>query len=129
MERFFFALGAALAALSVAAGIFGVYELQSAVSADSLIMWEKAVRYQMYHAIALIFIAWGITQWWNRANTLRAAGWFFTLGTALFSGGLYLLVLKGNLTFNIIQLSYIPPTGGVALILGWLTLMIAAWRE
>jgi uncharacterized membrane protein YgdD (TMEM256/DUF423 family) len=129
MERFFFALGAALAALAVAAGIFGVTELEGMVSSESLVLWEKAIRYQMYHAIALVFIAWGITQWWNRANTLRAAGWFFTLGIILFSGVSYLLVLLGNVMLGPVPLSYLPLGGGVALILGWIALMTAAWRE
>ena len=129
MERFFFALGAALAALAVAAGVFGTSELQSVASPQGLALWEKAIRYQMYHAIALVFIAWGITQWWNRANTLRAAGWFFTLGIILYSGASYLLVLLGNLMLGPVPLRYLPLAGGAMLILGWLALMTAAWRE
>jgi len=128
MEKFFFVIGSAFAGLAVAAGAFGAHGLKNIVSPEHITTWEKAVRYQMYHAVGLMFVAWAITQWWDRINTLRTAGWFFILGIMLFSGSLYYLVLKGDLTFNGISLGLVSPMGGVFFVLGWLALMVAVLR-
>ncbi len=128
MERNFFVIGAFLAGLAVAAGAFGAHGLKDLVPPERIAVWEKAVRYQMYHALALMFIAWAATQWWNRVNTLRASGWFFVLGTIFFSGSLYYLVVNGELAYKGVSLGLLTPIGGVFFVLGWLALMIAAWR-
>ena len=108
MEKKFFAIGSFFAGLAVAAGSFGAHGLEKQVPAERLATWDKAVRYQMYHAFALIFVAWAITQWWDQANTLKAAGWFFMLGTILFSGSLYILVFTGSL--DLPGISCVMPT-------------------
>ncbi len=128
MERYFFVFGAFLAGLAVAAGAFGAHGLEDLVTPGHIDIWEKAVRYQMYHALTLIMISWATTHWWNRSNTLRAASWFFVLGIILFSGSLYYFVANGELAYNGISLALLTPIGGVFFILGWLALMIAAWR-
>ncbi|MBC8331712.1 MAG: DUF423 domain-containing protein [Anaerolineae bacterium] len=128
MEKTFFVIGTLFSGLAVAAGAFGAHGLKNIVSAERLITWEKAVRYQMYHGLALMLIAWAITQWWNQTNTLQAGGWFFIIGTLLFSGSLYYLVFNGSLDLNGISLGLVTPVGGVFFVLGWLALMIAAWR-
>lgn len=128
MERFFFAIGSLFAALGVAAGAFGAHGLRAVVSAEKLVTWEKAVRYQMYHALALLFVAWAITQWWHRAGTLRLGGWFFILGIVFFSGSLYALTIKGDLTIQGVSLGLITPVGGAFFLLGWLALLLAAAR-
>ena len=129
MEKKFFALGSFFAGLAVATGSFGAHGLQKMVPVERLTAWEKAVRYQMYHAFALFFVAWAITQWWDQAKTLKAAGWFFMLGTMLFSGSLYILVFTGTLTVKGISfLVYLTPAGGVAYVIGWFLLMRAAWK-
>jgi uncharacterized membrane protein YgdD (TMEM256/DUF423 family) len=129
MEKKFFALGSFFAGLAVATGSFGAHGLQKMVPIERLTAWEKAVRYQMYHAFALFFVAWAITQWWDQAKTLKAAGWFFMLGTILFSGSLYILVFTGTLTVKGIGfLVYLTPAGGVAYMIGWFLLMKAAWK-
>lgn len=124
MEKKFFALGSFLAGLAVATGAFGAHGLQKMVSPASLVTWEKAVRYQMYHAFGLLFIAWAITQWRAQEKTLVNAGWAFIAGIILFSGSLYLLVFTGTLSFFV----YLTPIGGVAFVLGWYWMMLAAQR-
>lgn len=126
MEKFFFRLGAFFAALAVAAGSFGAHGLQEKVPPESILTWEKAVHYQMYHAFALFAIAWAITEWWDQAKILRIAGAFFTLGILLFSGSLYVIVATGNLIFQGFNLAYLTPIGGAAFILGWILLIFAA---
>lgn len=121
MERVFFTLGALSGLIAVAAGAFGAHTLRDHLSADMLATFETGVRYQMYHALALLFAAWATTRWPGSFTT--AAGWLFVIGTLIFSGSLYILSLTG-----LRWLGAITPLGGVAFIGGWLLLALAAWR-
>jgi uncharacterized membrane protein YgdD (TMEM256/DUF423 family) len=121
MEKTFFVLGAALAALGVALGAFGAHGLANLLDADRLNTYEVAVRYQMYHALALLAVAWAFSRWPAQAGWLNAAGWLFVAGVALFSGSLYLLAVSG-----VRWLGAITPLGGVAFIAGWVCLGLAA---
>jgi uncharacterized membrane protein YgdD (TMEM256/DUF423 family) len=122
MERIFFILGSLLAGLSVAAGSFGAHGATKFMSAEQLIWMEKAARYNMYHALALLGVAWALTRWASQAGLLNAAGWSFVVGIVLFSGSLYIMA------FTPLRLGYITPAGGVAFVLGWILLAIAAWQ-
>jgi uncharacterized membrane protein YgdD (TMEM256/DUF423 family) len=84
--------------------------------------FETGVRYQMYHAVALLAVAWAVHRWAGHALPV-VAGWLFVTGTVLFSFSLYLLALSG-----LRWLGAITPMGGVALVAGWLCLVLAAWR-
>jgi uncharacterized membrane protein YgdD (TMEM256/DUF423 family) len=86
MERVFAVCGALSAGLAVAAGAFGAHALKTRLSADLLAVFETAARYQIYHALALLAVAACLTRW--PAPPVRAAGWLFLAGTALFSGSL-----------------------------------------
>ena len=119
--RVFFALGAVSAFIAVAAGAFGAHALKSRLTPEMLGVFEVGVRYQMYHALALIACAWAATKWPGALVT--ASGWLFVVGTIIFSGSLYALSLSG-----IRWLGAITPVGGVALLAGWLCLAAAAWR-
>jgi uncharacterized membrane protein YgdD (TMEM256/DUF423 family) len=121
MDRPFFILGAASAFLSVAAGAFGAHALRSRLAPDLLAVFETAARYQMYHALGLIAVAWAIARWPGSSAAL--AGWLFVAGTVLFSGSLYLLALTG-----VRWLGAITPLGGVAFLAGWICLALAARR-
>lgn len=123
MDRTFFVIGSLLAGLAVLLGAFGAHGLKNLVSPDMIDTWEKAVRYQVYHALALLLLAWAITHWPEGASWWSVGGWLFLAGIVLFSGSLYLLVLSG-----IRWLGAITPLGGVAFGIGWLCLLIAAWR-
>lgn len=124
MEKIFFALGSALGGIAVAAGAFGAHGLQRLVTPERLDTWEKAARYQMYHALALLLLAWAISHWPAQARLLALAGWLFLAGVLLFSGSLYALVLSGAAWLGVLT-----PLGGVAFVAGWLCLLIAAWRQ
>jgi uncharacterized membrane protein YgdD (TMEM256/DUF423 family) len=123
MERTFFIIGSILAGLAVATGAFGAHGLQKMVTPERLETWDKAVRYQMYHALALLILAWALMHWPEQAKLLATGGWLFLAGSVLFSGSLYILVVSG-----ITWLGAITPLGGVAYIAGWLCLVITAWR-
>ena len=129
MEKKFFALGAFFAGLAVATGSYGAHGLQKIVPIERVATWQKAVRYEMYHAFALIFVAWAITQWLDQAKTLNAAGWSFIAGIVLFSGSVYIRVFTGDLQTEYTTFfnpAYITPLGGVMMIVGWGLLMWAA---
>jgi len=122
MERRFFALGALFGFLGVALGAFGAHALRSRLSPSDLAVYETGVRYQMYHALALLAVAWATSQW-PTAGTVRLAGWLFIVGILLFSGSLYALVLTGHRA-----LGAVTPLGGLAFLLAWALLAWTALR-
>ena len=82
--------------------------------------FEIGVRYQMYHALALLAAGWLADRSPSRAVNL--AGWLFIGGTAVFSGTLYILTLT-----DVRWLGAVTPLGGLALLVGWVCLAWAAW--
>ncbi len=112
MERTVLAAGSILAGLGVAFGAFGAHALKVNLSPEMLGIFETAVRYQMYHALGLMALAWAITRWPERR--LAPAAILLVAGTVVFSGSLFLLVLTGMRWFGAVT-----PIGGVALITGW----------
>jgi len=114
-------LGAAFALVAVGAGAFGAHALRARLTPDLLAVFETGARYQMYHALALLGVAWAAAQW--PSSLVAAAGWLFVFGMVVFSGSLYLLALSG-----IRWLGAVTPLGGVAFLAGWAALLIAAWR-
>ena len=122
MDRTFFALGSLLAGIAVAAGAFGAHALRARLSPADLATFETGARYQMYHALALLAVAWAVQQW--PGPLPRAAGWLFVAGIVVFSGSLYTLVLTGHR-----WLGAVTPLGGVAFIVGWGCLVGAAMRR
>src|SRR6266508_2802613 len=106
MDRRFFGIGAISAFLAVAAGAFGAHALRDVVPADRLASWETAARYQMYHALGLLVVAYLAAQ--KDAGPSHLAGWLFVAGTVLFSGSLYLLTVT-----VITWLCAVTPIGGI----------------
>lgn len=121
MERLFLVLGALSALLAVAAGAFGAHALRARLSPDLLAVFETAARYQMYHALGLVAVAWAVGRWPGAGAV--AAGWCFVAGTLVFCGSLYLLTLTGQR-----WLGAITPLGGLAFMLGWAALAWTALR-
>jgi uncharacterized membrane protein YgdD (TMEM256/DUF423 family) len=121
MARIFFLLGSLSAFLGVALGAFAAHGLKARLSPDLIATFEVGVRYQMYHALALLAVAWACTRW--PGPVLTAGGWLFVAGIVIFSGSLYLLCLTGAR-----WLGAITPLGGLAFLAGWLCLAWAAWR-
>lgn len=122
MDRTFFLIGALSAFVGVAAGAFGAHGLKERLSADMLAVFETGVRYQMYHAFALVAAAWAAARWPGALTS--ASGWLFVAGTLVFSGSLYVLSLTG-----LRWLGAITPIGGLAFLAGWLCLAAACWKS
>ncbi|MCE2397286.1 DUF423 domain-containing protein [Candidatus Poribacteria bacterium] len=121
MSRIFFALGSGFALIAVITGAFAAHTLKSKLSPDMFQVFEVAVRYQMYHALGLIAVAWAASQW--SSQLIATSGWLFVAGIVIFSGSLYILSLTG-----VRWLGAITPIGGVAFIIGWGCLLWAAIR-
>jgi uncharacterized membrane protein YgdD (TMEM256/DUF423 family) len=119
--RVFLAIGSASAFLAVAGGAFGAHALRRRLDENLLAVFETGVRYQMYHALALLAVAWAMDRWGG--GLVAASGWLFVAGTVVFSGSLYLLALTGQRMFGAVT-----PIGGVAFLGGWLVLLIAIMR-
>lgn len=122
MDRLFFGVGCVSAGVAVALGAFGAHGLRNRLVPDMLSVFEIGVRYQMYHALALLGVALAHARWPTTAITV--AGWLFIAGTLVFSGSLYLLALTGQR-----WLGAITPLGGAALIAGWLALAWGVWAR
>jgi uncharacterized membrane protein YgdD (TMEM256/DUF423 family) len=121
-ERIFFILMTLFAALGVALGAFGAHALRGRLSPEMLTIFETGVRYQVYHALALLAVVVAIGRW-PESGLPAIAGWLFVAGILLFSGSLYVLAATGQR-----WMGAITPLGGVAFLGGWITLMIGAWR-
>jgi uncharacterized membrane protein YgdD (TMEM256/DUF423 family) len=119
MDRFFFVAGAAMAFLAVALGAFGAHALKDRLTPDMLAIFEVGVRYQMYHALGLVGVAWAVSRW--PESSAHVAGWAFIAGILVFSGSLYLLTLTGAR-----WLGAITPLGGLAFLAGWAILVWSA---
>lgn len=119
----FIRLACVFGGLAVAFGAFGAHALQSRLAPDRLAIFETAVRYQMYHALALFAVAFVMREG-ARTPLAAAAGWAFVAGIVFFSGSLYALVLTGVRTWGAVT-----PLGGLAFLAGWVLLALATIRR
>jgi len=119
MDRTFLLIGALAGFLGVTFGAFGAHALRERLSSEMLAVFETGVRYQMYHALALLLVSAMMPR--MGGWLVVSAGWLFTAGIVLFSGSLYVLALTGITIFGAIT-----PVGGLAFLAGWACLAIAA---
>lgn len=112
MERYFLVIGSISAFFAVGLGAFGTHGLEGRLEPSDLQTFEVAVRYQMYHALALLLLGLVLERWPGSLGIW--AGWAFVAGTLIFSGSLYTLVLTGMRGFGAVT-----PIGGLALLAGW----------
>jgi uncharacterized membrane protein YgdD (TMEM256/DUF423 family) len=121
MERHFFGIGALAGLVGVGLGAFAAHGLKARLAPEMLAVFETGVRYQMFHALALLATGWACARW--PGATAVAAGWLFVAGIVLFSGSLYALALGGPR-----WLGPITPIGGLAFLAGWACLAWSALR-
>lgn len=120
-------LGAVLAALSVALGAFAAHGLESLVPADRIAFFETGVRYQFYHALAIILT--GVISRHFAQGPLRVAKWSFLIGIICFSGSLYLLTVSEEFGLPAAVLGPITPFGGLAFLIGWGAIFSATFKK
>ncbi|AFZ56459.1 protein of unknown function DUF423 [Anabaena cylindrica PCC 7122] len=121
MTQIFLTVAAIFGGLSVAGGAFGAHALREKISDRALEIFDTGARYQMYHALALLFVAMLMSRIPSPPLTLVASGWLFIAGVVIFSGSLYAISLTG-----IKSLGAIAPLGGISLMAGWGILAFAA---
>jgi uncharacterized membrane protein YgdD (TMEM256/DUF423 family) len=132
MQKKFISIGSVSAALAVGLGALGAHALKKKVvegilSADNLSAFETAVKYQMYHALALLLLAalsFHISSKW-----LNRAGWCFAGGTILFSGSIYFLSLAPLTGSSFRWLGPVTPLGGLLFICGWIFLLFSVLKN
>ncbi|MGF6328199.1 uncharacterized membrane protein YgdD (TMEM256/DUF423 family) [Pseudomonas sp. BS3782 TE3695] len=117
----FLMLAAFFGFTGVALGAFAAHGLKSRLSAEYLAIFHTGVTYQLVHTLALLGVALLATQIPGRLITWAGAS--FAIGILLFSGSLYLLTMTG-----IGKLGIVTPFGGLAFLVGWFCLGLAAWR-
>jgi uncharacterized membrane protein YgdD (TMEM256/DUF423 family) len=120
--------GSLLGAVAVATGAFAAHALQGRWDAYALGVWDKAVRYHSWHAVAML-VAGLVAHWAGQQGRPEAAvwanraGWGFAVGVVLFSGSLYLLAATGMR-----KLGMVTPLGGVAFMVAWMCLAVSGFR-
>lgn len=124
--RFLLGLSAANGFAAVALGAFGAHALRGRLAgaedgARRLEWWQTAASYHLAHAVALGIAALVLER--AASALVTTAGWAFFVGIVLFSGSLYTMSLTG-----LRGLGAVTPFGGVALLIGWASLFVAALR-
>ncbi|HZP87783.1 MAG TPA: DUF423 domain-containing protein [Burkholderiales bacterium] len=122
LTKTFLLLGALAGMLAVILGAFGAHALRAKLAPDMMAVYQTAVQYHFWHALALLAIASVMTHL-PESHLLKAAGWLMLLGIVVFSGSLYLLTVTG-----VRWLGAITPIGGAAFIVGWALFALAVLR-
>lgn len=125
--RWVIQMGSVLGLLGVGIGAFGAHSLRARLeAAGRMDTFETAVRYQFYHALALILVGVLTQLLANNPAALKSLNWSaysFVAGTLIFSGSLYYLCLSG-----VNWLGAITPIGGLFFLAGWALLFWAVGR-
>lgn len=127
MRKNFLRLGSLIAMLAVALGAFASHRLKLLLTPEELVTFEIGVRYQFYHALALIAVS--IFMYLRNTSLLIAAGWLFFFGMLFFSGSLYLLSFKEHVfQFPVGFIAPLTPLGGTLFIAGWILFFISSYQ-
>ena len=128
IHKIFLQIGSSYAFLGVILGAFGAHALKEQLTPDRLASFETGVRYQMYHALALLVVAL-LFQYLDE-RILKIVGWLFAVGVLLFSGSIYLLACRDMIGLTTYKwLGPITPIGGTLLIIGWGLLLFASIKK
>src|SRR5690606_641091 len=112
--------------LSIIFGAFGAHALKEVLAPEQLVSFESGVRYQMYHALFLLFV--GTTSLLTHKQK-KTVFWLTLIGVLFFSGSIYLLSTQPLSGINFKFLGPITPFGGLLLIIAWIVLFIAVIRQ
>lgn len=118
--KLFIILGAINAFLSVGLGAFGAHGLEGKLEPKYIDIWEKAVKYQMFHSTGLLIVGMLLGKF-PSSSLLSWSGWLMFIGILLFAGSLYVLAVT-----QISVLGAITPLGGVSFLAAWALIVIAA---
>jgi uncharacterized membrane protein YgdD (TMEM256/DUF423 family) len=108
---------------AVALGAFGAHALRGHLDATMTAVWQSAVQYHTWHAIALVGTG-SLLLHYPHSRGFKLAAWLFVAGNLLFAGSLYVMAVTG-----IRGLGMVTPLGGVAFLAGWAAFAWSAWRD
>ncbi|WP_127137254.1 DUF423 domain-containing protein [Flagellimonas oceanensis] len=119
MNRTILLIGVVMGMLAIILGAFGAHGLEKLVDTEAVATFETGVRYQIYHALFLLFLGG-----WNgmEAKTKKTVFALVLSGVILFSFSIYLLALNSLTSFNFKVIGFLTPIGGVLLIAAWIYL-------
>ncbi|MGM0634750.1 MAG: DUF423 domain-containing protein [Bacteroidota bacterium] len=120
MNKSLFIIGSSFAFIAVVLGAMGAHLLESSLNANQLASFETGIRYQLYHALVLLFI--GVVDLPNKQKRWLGIG--FSSGIVLFSFSIYLLATNDLTSINFKRIALITPTGGTVLIATWVKMII-----
>jgi uncharacterized membrane protein YgdD (TMEM256/DUF423 family) len=113
--------GSVLGIISIVLGAFASHGLEKLVAKDAIETFQVGVRYQMYHALLLLFVG-------NSSKiSSKSKYWIFILiliGVILFSGSIYGLSTNELTGFDFKSIGFITPIGGLLLICSWLVMLL-----
>ena len=121
MDKKILSTATILGMIAIILGAFGAHALKKVLSIEQLSTFETGVRYQMYHALFLLFLGLmkDITQ-----KAKRTIYFLVLFGVILFSGSIYLLATNDLTSFDFKIIGFVTPIGGLLLILGWGVLLL-----
>lgn len=126
MREIVLGTGAFYAAFAVVLGAFGAHALKKVFTEDLLKSFETGVKYQMYHALALLILGFNLS---FTQNLEKIIGWCFIVGACLFSFSIYGLCVSSYKGNKLKFLGPITPLGGLLLLAGWILLFIYFLRQ
>ncbi|PJR03268.1 DUF423 domain-containing protein [Avrilella dinanensis] len=126
MDKTIIGTATILGLLSIILGAFGAHALKEVLTAEQLVSFETGVRYQMYHALFLLFV--GTTSFLS-AKQKKNVFWLTLIGALFFSGSIYLLATQSLSGISFKFLGPITPIGGLFLIIAWIVLFLSIIRQ
>ena len=116
MDKKIISTGAIFGMLAIILGAFGAHALKKVLSIEDLSTFETGVKYQMYHALFLVFIG-TINELSQKAK--KTIYYLVVVGVIFFSGSIYLLATNNLTSFDFKVIGFITPVGGLLLIVAW----------
>ena len=126
MNRKIISTAAFLGMVAIILGAFGAHALKKVLNLEQLNTFETGVKYQMYHALFLLFV--GLSESIVE-KTKKMIFYFITSGVVLFSGSIYLLATQSITAINFKPIGFVTPIGGLLLIVGWFWLFIDFYKK
>ena len=121
MNKIILVTASILGMLAIALGAFASHGLRGSISVESLQTFETGVRYQMYHAIVLLFV--GIAGVFS-VKTKRILYYLILIGVLFFSGSIYGLATNELSSFDFKNIGFVTPVGGLLLIISWVIMFV-----
>jgi len=126
MDKKIISTAALFGMVAIILGAFGAHKLKEVLTLEQLNTFETGVKYQMYHALFLLFVGMNATL----SLKSKKAIYFLTLfGVVFFSGSIYALATNSLTAFDFRMIGFITPIGGLLLIMAWSVLLVSYLKK